>query len=35
VLNLPTELYNYREPDELRRALDDPEIPFQWKSEGW
>jgi len=35
VLNLPTELYNYREPDELRRDPFDPDIPFQWKSEGW
>jgi dTDP-4-dehydrorhamnose 3,5-epimerase len=35
VLNLPTELYNYQEPDELRRAALDPEIPFQWKTEGW
>jgi dTDP-4-dehydrorhamnose 3,5-epimerase len=35
VLNLPTELYNYREPDELRRDAFDPEIPFQWKTEGW
>ncbi len=35
VLNLPTETYNYEQPDELRRALHDPEIPFTWKREGW
>ena len=35
VLNLPTELYNYREPDELRREAFDPEIPFQWQTKGW
>jgi dTDP-4-dehydrorhamnose 3,5-epimerase len=35
VLNLPTEHYNYEKPDELRRALHDPEIPFTWKREGW
>lgn len=30
VLNVPTELYNYEEPDELRIAPDDPSIPFDW-----
>lgn len=35
VLNLPTEVYNRQQPDELRRPVDDPEIPFTWKSEGW
>jgi dTDP-4-dehydrorhamnose 3,5-epimerase len=35
VLNLPTELFNYDKPDELRRAAHDPEIPFTWKREGW
>jgi dTDP-4-dehydrorhamnose 3,5-epimerase len=35
VLNLPTETYNYEQPDELRRAPHDPEIPFIWKREGW
>jgi dTDP-4-dehydrorhamnose 3,5-epimerase len=35
VLNLPTELYNYEKPDELRRAPFDPDIPFTWKREGW
>ena len=35
VLNLPTELYNYQQPDELRREAFDPDIPFEWKKEGW
>lgn len=35
VLNLPTETYNYEHPDELRRPLHDPDIPFVWKREGW
>lgn len=35
VLNLPTELYNYDQPDELRRDAFDPAIPFTWKREGW
>ena len=34
VLNVPTEHYNPDEPDELRRPLDDPDIPFQWLTEG-
>lgn len=34
VLNVPTELYNYREPDELRRDPFDPAIPFQWHTAG-
>lgn len=35
VLNLPTEPYNPAQPDELRRDALDPDIPFQWKREGW
>lgn len=35
VLNLPTEVYRHEAPDELRRELDDPAIPFVWKREGW
>jgi dTDP-4-dehydrorhamnose 3,5-epimerase len=35
VLNLPTELYNHQQPDELRREAFDPDIPFDWKKEGW
>ena len=34
VLNIPTELYNYEEPDELRRDPFDPEVPFQWHTRG-
>jgi len=30
VVNVPTELYDYDEPDELRRPYDDPEIPYDW-----
>jgi dTDP-4-dehydrorhamnose 3,5-epimerase len=35
VLNVPTEVYRYDEPDELRRPALDPSIPFAWRSEGW
>lgn len=34
VLNVPTEHYNYEEPDELRRPWDDPEIGFVWHTRG-
>lgn len=34
VLNVPTEHYNYQEPDELRRPWDDPAIPFEWHVKG-
>ncbi|MGD8718677.1 MAG: dTDP-4-dehydrorhamnose 3,5-epimerase family protein [Candidatus Zixiibacteriota bacterium] len=30
VLNLPTELYDYDNPDELRRPYNDPGIPYDW-----
>lgn len=30
VLNIPTELYDYDKPDELRRPYDDPAIPYDW-----
>lgn len=30
VVNLPTELYNYEEPDEFRLEHDSPEIPYDW-----
>lgn len=35
VLNLPTEVYRYENPDELRRDPFDPDIPFVWHSGGW
>jgi dTDP-4-dehydrorhamnose 3,5-epimerase len=31
VVNCPTELYNYQEPDEHRAAHDDPAIPYNWE----
>jgi len=31
VVNCPTELYNYKEPDEHRAAHDDPAIPYTWE----
>lgn len=34
VLNVPTETYNREDPDELRRDLHDPDIPFEWHVEG-
>lgn len=30
VANVPTELYDYDEPDELRKPHDDPAIPYDW-----
>lgn len=30
IVNLPTELYNYEEPDEHRAFYDDPSIPYDW-----
>jgi dTDP-4-dehydrorhamnose 3,5-epimerase len=35
VLNLPTEVYQYNAPDELRRPVDDSTIPFEWHRDGW
>ncbi len=34
MLNVPSEHYDYDEPDELRRDPFDPEIGFQWHSQG-
>ena len=34
VINMPSEHYNYAEPDELRRPWDDPEIAFEWQRKG-
>ncbi len=34
LLNIPTEHYDYDEPDELRRPPFDPEIPFEWFTKG-
>lgn len=30
IINVPTELYNYSEPDEFRRPFDDPAIGYDW-----
>ncbi|MEW6227343.1 MAG: dTDP-4-dehydrorhamnose 3,5-epimerase family protein [Bacillota bacterium] len=30
IVNFPTELYNYQEPDESRLPYDDPSIPYSW-----
>ena len=30
VMNVPTELFNYDEPDEHRVSPDDPSIPYDW-----
>lgn len=30
IVNFPTQLYNYEEPDEYRLAHDDPSIPYEW-----
>ena len=34
VVNTPTSLFNYKEPDEYRKAWDDPEIGYGWRREG-
>jgi len=31
IANFPTELYNYKEPDEFRIAYDDPSVPYKWE----
>jgi dTDP-4-dehydrorhamnose 3,5-epimerase len=31
VVNCPTELYDYKNPDEHRAAWDDPRIPYNWE----
>lgn len=30
VINFPTELYNYEQPDEYRIPYDDPQVPYDW-----
>ena len=30
IVNIPTELYNYDEPDEYRLPFDDPSIGYDW-----
>lgn len=31
IVNYPTELYNYRDPDEFRAPWNDPSIPYDWE----
>jgi len=31
IVNYPTELYNYAEPDEYRLPYNDPSIPYDWE----
>lgn len=31
VINMPTELYDYDDPDEHRLPFDSPEIPYDWE----
>ena len=35
VVNIPTELYNYEEPDEHRVPPTTPKIPYDWKLASW
>jgi dTDP-4-dehydrorhamnose 3,5-epimerase len=35
MLNVPTELYNYKEPDEHRLPPDTAKIPYDWKLAPW
>ncbi len=30
LVNLPTRLYNYQEPDEYRLPYDSPDVPYDW-----
>ena len=30
IINIPTELYNYKNPDEYRLPPDTKEIPYDW-----
>jgi len=31
IVNCPTELYNYEQPDEYRLAYNNPSIPYSWE----
>jgi dTDP-4-dehydrorhamnose 3,5-epimerase len=35
IVNVPTELYNYREPDEHRLPPNTDKIPYDWKLAPW
>jgi len=30
LMNVPTECYNYKEPDEFRLPANDPSVPYDW-----
>lgn len=32
IVNFPTELYNYHDPDEFRVPYNDPSIPYDWEA---
>jgi dTDP-4-dehydrorhamnose 3,5-epimerase len=31
IINVPDQVYNYQNPDELRRPWNDPSIPYSWE----
>jgi dTDP-4-dehydrorhamnose 3,5-epimerase-like enzyme len=31
VINVPTEPYHHKQPDECRLPDDDPSVPYRWK----
>jgi len=31
IINIPTQLYNYQQPDEYRLPHNDPSIPYSWE----
>lgn len=33
IVNIPTQLYNYKKPDEFRLPFDTPEIKYDWRCE--
>ena len=35
LMNVPTEVYNYKAPDEFRLPADTNEIPYDWKLAPW
>ncbi|MCL4441676.1 MAG: dTDP-4-dehydrorhamnose 3,5-epimerase family protein [Firmicutes bacterium] len=32
LINFPTELYHYKEPDEFRLPWNDPSVPYDWEA---
>ena len=33
IINIPTALYSYEDPDEYRAPYDDPAIPYRWETQ--